>query len=147
MASKGWLTRFDDPIVLDDGTTLTTLRDAIHYLAKTVPKAERDHKKVLTASDHLVRSAEQGSGVLRPRGDLAGDLPQQGARVQSRTEGVSLGQAEAEARPMTVGGNDVRVAASADIPNGEYEVRKVPKPDMALTIQLPSRRPNPSKMA
>jgi hypothetical protein len=34
MASKGWLTRFDEPIVLDDGTTLSTLRDAIHYLAK-----------------------------------------------------------------------------------------------------------------
>ena len=59
MASKGWLTRFVEPIVLDDGTTLTTLREAVHYLAKTVPKAERDHEKVLTASDHLVRAAEQ----------------------------------------------------------------------------------------
>ena len=58
MASKGWLTPFDDPIVLDDGTKLTTLHDAIHYLAKTVPKAERYHEKVLTASDHLVRAAE-----------------------------------------------------------------------------------------
>lgn len=57
---QGWLKRFDDPIVLDNGTTLTTLRDAIHYLAKTVPKAERDHEKVLTASEHLVRAAEQG---------------------------------------------------------------------------------------
>jgi len=60
MASKGWLTRFDEPIVLNDGTTLTTLRDAIHYLAKTVPKAERGHEKVLSAADHLTRSAEQG---------------------------------------------------------------------------------------
>lgn len=60
MASKGWLTRFDEPIVLDDGTTLSTLRDAIHYLAKTVPRAERYHETVLNASDHLVRSAEQG---------------------------------------------------------------------------------------
>ena len=59
MARKGWLTRFDEPIVLDDGTTLSTLRDAIHYLAKTVPRAERYHEKVLTASDHLVRAAEQ----------------------------------------------------------------------------------------
>jgi hypothetical protein len=32
----------------------------IHYLAKTVPKAERDHEKVLTAADHLTRAAEQG---------------------------------------------------------------------------------------
>jgi hypothetical protein len=57
---QGWSKHFDEPIVLDDGTTLTTLRDAIQYLAKTVPKAERDHEKVLTASDHLTRSAEQG---------------------------------------------------------------------------------------
>jgi hypothetical protein len=39
---------------------LTTLRDAIQYLARTVPKAERDHEKVLSAADHLTRSAEQG---------------------------------------------------------------------------------------
>lgn len=58
--SAGWLKRFDDPIVLDDGTTLKTLRDAIHYLAKTVPRAERDHERVLNAADHLTRSAEQG---------------------------------------------------------------------------------------
>lgn len=61
MASKdGWSRRFEEPIVLDDGTTLTTLRDAIRYLAETVPEAERDHEKVLTAADHLTRSAEQG---------------------------------------------------------------------------------------
>src|SRR3954451_14556698 len=37
MAGNGWLTPFDEPIVLDDGTKLATLRDAIHYLVKTVP--------------------------------------------------------------------------------------------------------------
>ena len=57
---SGWLKRFDDPITLDDGTTLRTLRDAVHYLAKTVPKAELNHAKVLSAADHLTRSAEQG---------------------------------------------------------------------------------------
>ena len=60
MASDGWSTPFDEPIVLDDGTKLITLRDAIKYLAKTVPKAEHNHEKVLSASDHLTRSAEQG---------------------------------------------------------------------------------------
>jgi hypothetical protein len=67
MASTGWLTRFDDPIVLDDGTTLATLRDAVHYLAKTVPRAERYHEKVLSAADHLTRSAEQGYPLLFAR--------------------------------------------------------------------------------
>jgi hypothetical protein len=59
MANKGWSKRFDEPNVLDDGKTLTTLRAAIEYLAKTVPKAEHNHPSVLTASDHLTRSAEQ----------------------------------------------------------------------------------------
>ena len=45
--------------VLDDGTTLTTLREAVEYLAKTVPKAEHHHPSVLAASDHITRSAEQ----------------------------------------------------------------------------------------
>jgi hypothetical protein len=56
---EGWRRRFDDPIVLDDGTTLATLRQAIEYLAKTVPKAEHNHRHVLNAADHLARSAEQ----------------------------------------------------------------------------------------
>jgi hypothetical protein len=60
MASKGWLTPFDEPIVLDDGTKLATLRDAIQYLAKTMPVPEQNHEKVLNAADHLTRSAEQG---------------------------------------------------------------------------------------
>jgi len=38
MASKGWSKRFDEPIALDDGAALRTLRDAIQYLGKTVPK-------------------------------------------------------------------------------------------------------------
>jgi hypothetical protein len=57
---KGWSKRFDEPIVLDDGAALTTLREAVEYLARTIPKAERDHEKVLSAADHLTRSAEQG---------------------------------------------------------------------------------------
>ena len=59
MANEGWSKRFDEPIVVDDGTTLTTLRHASECLAETVPKAEHNHPHVLTASDHLTRSAEQ----------------------------------------------------------------------------------------
>jgi hypothetical protein len=59
MANGGWSKRFDEPNVLDDGTTPTTMREAVEYLAKTVPKSEHDHPSVLTASDHLTRSAAQ----------------------------------------------------------------------------------------
>jgi hypothetical protein len=67
MANKGWLTPFDDPIVLDDGTVLTTLQQAVEYLAKTVPAAEHNHPDVLTAADHLTRSAEQNYPIVFAR--------------------------------------------------------------------------------
>jgi hypothetical protein len=59
MANDGWSKRLEEPIVLEDGTTLRTLRETIQYLAKTVPTAEQNHNKVLIAADHLTRSAEQ----------------------------------------------------------------------------------------
>lgn len=62
-----WSRRFDEPIVLDDGTTLATLRETVEYLAKTVPKAEHNHPAVLNASDHLTRSAEQNYPMVFAR--------------------------------------------------------------------------------
>ena len=53
--------------MLEDGTTLQTLRQAIQYLAKTVPKAEQNHEKVLVAADHLTRAAEQGYPIFFAR--------------------------------------------------------------------------------
>ena len=42
-ANKGWLTRFDEPIVLDDGTKLATLR-AIHRNGDIIFNSDRkDH--------------------------------------------------------------------------------------------------------
>jgi len=55
---KGWQRRFDDPITLPDGTELTTLREAVAYLAKTVPKAEQSLPKVLAAAEILTHAAE-----------------------------------------------------------------------------------------
>ena len=55
-----WSTAFDDPIPLPDGTTLRTLRDAVKYLRKSVPKAEHDHPAVLTTATILTQAAEGG---------------------------------------------------------------------------------------
>jgi hypothetical protein len=38
-----------------------------------LPKTERDHVKVLTAADHLTRSAEQGYPLFFARAAVAGD--------------------------------------------------------------------------
>ena len=54
-----WSRRFEESIKLPDGTKLTTLQQAIAYLAKTVPKSEQQYEKVLIAADHLTRAAEQ----------------------------------------------------------------------------------------
>jgi hypothetical protein len=64
MASKGWLKRFDDPIVLDDGSTLHTLQQAVAYLAKTVPKADQNNEKVQAAATMLTYAAERESAWM-----------------------------------------------------------------------------------
>ena len=52
MSERGRQSRFDDPIPLPDGIGLElTLRDAISYLAKTVPKTEQDMPAVLAAAE------------------------------------------------------------------------------------------------
>jgi hypothetical protein len=55
----GWSRHFDDPIALPDGTKLATLKQAVAYLAKTVPKAEQNRPEVLAAADILTKAAER----------------------------------------------------------------------------------------
>jgi len=54
-----WSTPFDDPIVLENGTTLRTLRDAIKYLGKAIAKAEHDHPAVVTVATIITQAAEE----------------------------------------------------------------------------------------
>ncbi len=59
MVEKGWQRRFDDPIDAPDGTSLNTLREAVAYLAKTIPKSERNMPAVTTAAEMLTYAAER----------------------------------------------------------------------------------------
>ena len=59
MEERGWQRKFDDPIELPDGTRLNTLREAVAYLAETVPKSERDMPAVTTAAEMLTYAAER----------------------------------------------------------------------------------------
>lgn len=54
-----WLREFDEPIQTPDGKQLRTLREAVAYLAKTVPKSERDMPAVTTAAEMLTNAAER----------------------------------------------------------------------------------------
>ncbi len=62
-----WASHFDDPIELSDGTVLKTLRDAIQYLAKVIPKKERDHPAVVTAATILTQAAEGRDFLMHAR--------------------------------------------------------------------------------
>jgi hypothetical protein len=48
---------------LDDGSKLSTLREAISHLGKIIPKAEHDMPEILTAAELLTKAAEHGGPV------------------------------------------------------------------------------------
>jgi hypothetical protein len=58
-----WDSRFAEPIVLEDGTKLATLRQAIAHLVNTIPPAERSLPAVLTAAEMLTNAAEHHGPV------------------------------------------------------------------------------------
>jgi hypothetical protein len=60
-----WSKRFDEPIELDDGSTLRTLRDAIQYLGKTVPKSERRPKTEVSETP-VSSDGDDGGRPLSP---------------------------------------------------------------------------------
>ncbi|MEH2562081.1 hypothetical protein [Bradyrhizobium sp. AZCC 2289] len=77
----GWQRKFDDPIELPDGTRLNTLREAIAYLAKAIPKSERNMPAVTTAAEVLTYAAERGWPTMLARIGVHEGIE---ARVQSR---------------------------------------------------------------
>jgi len=58
-----WDQGFAEPIVLDDGSKLSTLREAIAHLGKIIPQSEHDMPDVQTAADLLTKAAEHGGPV------------------------------------------------------------------------------------
>jgi hypothetical protein len=62
-ADKGWSRQFDEPIELPDGRKLRTLKDAVAWLAKEIPKAEHGMKQVQAAA-HCVTQAAENNGPM-----------------------------------------------------------------------------------
>jgi hypothetical protein len=83
--------RFAERLVLDDGTKLATLREALAHLAKIFTKAERDLPKVLTASDIMTKADKQGGPV-----EFARSIN----RVRSLAQRREMRTSQARARPM-----------------------------------------------
>jgi hypothetical protein len=63
-ADKGWSRRFDEPIPLPGGGKPVTLKDAIAWLAKEVPKSEHSMKEVQAAAHCVTEAAENGGPML-----------------------------------------------------------------------------------
>ena len=59
-----WSRRFDEPILLPNGRKLRTLREAINWLAKEVPKSEHKMEKVQTAAHCVTQAAENGGPMI-----------------------------------------------------------------------------------
>jgi hypothetical protein len=62
VSDRGWSRPFEDPILLPDGRSLLTLKNAADYIMK-LPKAEQKHEKWQTAIEVLIMAAE-GRGPL-----------------------------------------------------------------------------------
>jgi hypothetical protein len=62
-----WHLCFDEPITLEDGTELASLRDAIAYLAQSIPETEHLVKEVQAAAHCVTQAAENGGPLLFAR--------------------------------------------------------------------------------
>ena len=63
MPERGWQQRFEDPILLPDGRSLHTLRDAADYITGP-PKEESDLAQWQVASEALILVARSGPTML-----------------------------------------------------------------------------------
>src|SRR6266436_5050424 len=97
--AEGWSRRFDEPIPLPNGSKLVTLKDAIAWLAKEVPKSEHSMKEVQAAAHCITEAAENDD--VRPDGHDAGDQPAQARGVRSETQKPALGKTQACEGPMS----------------------------------------------
>jgi hypothetical protein len=62
-----WHRKFDEPIELPDGRKLRTLKEAIAWLAKDIPKSEHTIPKVQAAARMVTEAAENNGPMIFAR--------------------------------------------------------------------------------
>jgi hypothetical protein len=67
VSERGWKRRFDEPIKLPDGGRLVTLKDAIAWHAKEIPRSEHLMKEVQAAAHCVTEAAENGGPMMFAR--------------------------------------------------------------------------------
>lgn len=66
---SGWDRRFEDPVILPNGKSLITLKDAAKYIQK-LPKTEHDKPRWQTATRCLIEAAEGRGPLLHARSGM-----------------------------------------------------------------------------
>jgi len=74
-----WSRRFDEPIILPNGKKLLTLKGAIAWLAKEIPKAEHEMKQVQAAAHCVTEAAENHGPMMFVRIGMMQALNRRGA--------------------------------------------------------------------
>jgi len=78
-----WHRKFDEPIELPDGKKLRTLKEAIAWLAKDIPRSEHTMPKVQAAARMVTDAAENnGPDDIRADRHDAGHQPAPAKRVR-----------------------------------------------------------------
>jgi hypothetical protein len=101
VADRGWKLRFDEPIPPPRGGRLVTLEDAGKYITR-LPKAEHEAAEWQAAMEALILVATSGGPTMFARIGIMRALNCHVERVfDPRSQGSSLGTAEAEAGSLT----------------------------------------------
>jgi hypothetical protein len=98
-----WSTLFEDPIPLPDGGELRTLLQAGEYI-HSLPKAKQQEDAWQNAAEALLLVINQNAPAMFARIGMMQALYPQGERVFN-SDRKSLGQAQAEERPMKEAAN------------------------------------------
>jgi hypothetical protein len=100
LMADGWQREFDEPIETPGGTQLRTLREAVVYLAKAVPKSERDLPAVTTAAEMLTYAPERGTAWMFLAAWLSRRRCTEMRQFNPNAKQRHWGKAEAEGGPI-----------------------------------------------
>jgi hypothetical protein len=99
ISNRGWAREFDDPIAVQNGRKLVTLRDAATYITK-LPKAEHAAPEWQAAMEALLLVADLGGPTMFARIGVMRALNRSVERVLILRASIIIGAAQAGARSV-----------------------------------------------
>jgi hypothetical protein len=87
-----WSRRFNEPLELPDGKKLRTLKEAIAWLAKDIPRSEHTMPKVQAAARMVTDAAENNGPMIFADRHDAGHQPAPAKRVRPSAQDNAWGK-------------------------------------------------------